>query len=241
MDFLTSLARHQRPAAVADLALLAQQKRHEEPTAITTTGQPLIINAWDKDYFSERHLQSLSPSRMQYPLFPYFSAGTILQGLSRLFTRLYGLSFEPVEMRPGEAWHPDVRKLHVVDEREGVIGVIYCDLFSRQGKPPSAAHYTVRCSRRIDNDDPEGDLLPASWDWSRGMTGVEDFQGVRVAGKEGRYQLPIVVLTTDFQRPSVEEGPSCLVWQEVETLFHEMGHAIHCGSAMLILVRQPSC
>jgi intermediate peptidase len=60
------------------------------------------------------------------------------------------------------------------------------------------------------------------------MTGVEDFEGVRVKGKEGRFQLPLVVLTTDFVRPTVEDGPSLLAWPEVETLFHEMGHAIHC-------------
>jgi intermediate peptidase len=225
MEFLTSVAQHHRPAALADLQLLAQQKRMEQPTP---PHQTQIINAWDKDYYSERYIHAMSPARSLHPLFPYFSAGTILQGLSRLFTSLYGLSFVSADMRPGEAWHPDVRKLNVVDEVEGVIGVIYCDLFSRPGKPPSAAHYTVRCSRRIDDDDPEGDLLPESWDWSKGMTGVEDFAGVTIAGRAGRYQLPLVVLTTDFQRPSVEDGPSCLAWQEVETLFHEMGHAIHC-------------
>jgi intermediate peptidase len=225
MEFLTSVAQHHRPAALADLQLLAQQKRIEQPTP---PHQTQIINAWDKDYYSERYIHAMSPARSLHPLFPYFSAGTILQGLSRLFTSLYGLSFVSADMRPGEAWHPDVRKLNVVDEVEGVIGVIYCDLFSRPGKPPSAAHYTVRCSRRIDDDDPEGDLLPDSWDWSKGMTGVEDFAGVTIAGRAGRYQLPLVVLTTDFQRPSVEDGPSCLAWQEVETLFHEMGHAIHC-------------
>ncbi len=225
MGFLTSLAEHHRPAAVADLQLLSHHKRMDYPPP---SKESLQINAWDKEYYSERYIQSMSPSRHQHPLFPYFSAGTILQGLSRLFKTLYGLSFEPVNLRPGEVWHPDVRKLNVVDEKEGVIGVIYCDLFSRPGKPPSAAHYTVRCSRRIDNDDAQGDLLPASWDWSKGMTGEEDTAGVVIPGNDGRYQLPIVVLTTDFQRPSVEDGPSCLVWQEVETLFHEMGHAIHC-------------
>ena len=47
-------------------------------------------------------------------------------------------------------------------------------------------------------------------------------------GKEGRYQLPIVVLTTDFGTVDEAGQPALLGWHEVETLFHEMGHAMHC-------------
>jgi intermediate peptidase len=144
---------------------------------------------------------------------------------------LYGISFRPANLSPGEVWHKDVRKLEVVDENEGVIGVIYCDLFSRNGKPPSAAHYTVRCSRRVDDDDLEGDHLPQGWSEGLG-DGLED-EGVRIKGREGKYQLPIVVLTTDFG--NVTSGrPALLGWNDVETLFHEMGHAIHCKSDILI-------
>lgn len=224
MGFLASLAKHHRRKAQADVGLLAKLKQMESASNRLTPN----INAWDRDYFSERYVAAIAPGTRVHPINPFFSAGTVIQGLSRLFTNLYGIRFVPCALRPGEAWDKDVRKVHVVDEAEGLIGSIYFDLFSRPGKSPNAAHYTVRCSRRIDDDDIPGDRLPAEWDFSAGMTGVEDYHGVEVKGKPGRYQLPLVVLTTDFARPSFEDGPSLLAWQEVETLFHEMGHAIHC-------------
>ncbi|KAJ9120741.1 hypothetical protein QFC22_002672 [Naganishia vaughanmartiniae] len=223
MGFLTSLAQHHLPKARTDVGLLAALKRRETSTDRETS----TINAWDRDYFTERYMAAIAPGSRVHPIHPFFSAGTVIQGLSRLFTNLYGIRFVPCALRSGEAWDKDVRKVQVVDETEGVIGSIYFDLFSRPGKSPNAAHYTVRCSRRIDDDDLPGDRLPAEWDWQAGMTGVENYEGVCVKGRPGRYQLPLVVLTTDFARPSFEEGPSLLAWQEVETLFHEMGHAIH--------------
>lgn len=227
MGFLSSLAEHHRPAAAADVATLQRLKA----TGLTgnryssTTPLPQLY-AWDRDFYSEKHLMSLSPTSSIPPITPYFSTGTVLLGLSRLFSRLYGISFRPAPIAPGEVWHRSVRRLDVVDESEGQIGVIYFDLFSRVGKPPSAAHYTVRCSRRVDDDDYFGDNLSRGWDSAYGP-GLET-DGEVAKGKEGRYQLPTVVLTTDFG--TVEEGrPALLGWNDVETLFHEMGHAIHCG------------
>ncbi|EIW69663.1 hypothetical protein TREMEDRAFT_71704 [Tremella mesenterica DSM 1558] len=226
MNFLTSLAEHNRPAAATDIVMLQKMKASAltgNPFASETIKLPPIY-AWDKDFFSERHMMSLSPVSSLPPITPYFSTGNIMLGLSRLFSKLYGISFKPVSVAPGEVWHPSVRRLEVVDEEEGIIGVIYCDLFSREGKPPSAAHYTVRCSRRVDDDDLLGDGLESYWDSKYGK-GLE-VEGEKVRGREGKYQLPIVVLTTDCG--VVEEGrPAVLGWNDVETLFHEMGHAIH--------------
>lgn len=229
MGFLSSLADHHRPAALADVRTLQRLKAtnmtgHEFSPHIGTAHLP-PLHAWDRDYYSERYLQSISPSTSLSPISPYFSTGTVLLGLSRLFSTLYGISFRPAPMAPGEVYHPSVRRLDVIDEAQGLIGVIYCDLFSRDGKPPSAAHYTVRCSRRVDDDDLPGDGLREGWDAVYG-SGLE-VEGEKMKGKEGRYQLPIVVLTTDFG--TVEPGrPALLGWNDVETLFHEMGHAIHC-------------
>ena len=225
--FLSSLVAHNRPAAAANVAAL-QRVKASTVTGNHSTSRPgdaSTLSAWDRDYYTDHYLLSLSPTSSLPPISPYFSVGTVLLGLSRLFSRLYGISFRPVPVDAGESWHPSVRRLDVMDEAEGQIGVIYCDLFSRPGKSPSGAHYTVRCSRRVDDDDPAGDGLAVGWDEAFGP-GLET-DGVPVEGREGRYQLPIVVLSTDFG--SYEDGrPVLLGWGEVETLFHEMGHAIHC-------------
>lgn len=226
--FLTSLAEHHRASAADDVAVLQRLKGalmtgvEFPPESGTAIFPPM--NAWDRDYFTEKYMNSLAPASLS-PLAPYFSTGTVMRGLSRLFSRLYGISFRPAAVAEGEVWHPSVRRLDVVDENEGLIGVIYCDLFSRDGKPPNAAHYTVRCSRRVDDDDLAGDGLPENWDthWGPGL----ETEGVKSSTREGNYQLPIVVLTTDFGTVD-RDRPALLGWHEVETLFHEMGHAMHC-------------
>lgn len=229
LQFLTSLATHHRPSAAADVAALRRLKAFSLSTVTDGTSirlpQPTVY-AWDRDHYAEQYAASLVPNGSLSPITPYFSVGTAMSGLSHMLSRLYGISFKPVPVLHGEVWHPSVRRLDVMDEYGKRIGVIYCDLFSRPGKPSAgAAHYTVRCSRRVDDDPSEGDGLLPGWDQNLGK-GME-VQGEALHGKEGKYQLPIVVLTTDFG--TVEESsPALLGWNDLETLFHEMGHAIHC-------------
>ncbi|CAG8830231.1 30513_t:CDS:2, partial [Gigaspora margarita] len=217
--FLRTLADHHRPKALTDLYLLKEAKQQE----IKCKELP-IVNAWDRDYYTEKI--KASSTQPVAPISPYFSVGSVIQGLSRLFSKLYGISFEPSEILPGETWHDDVRKLNVIDEQEGKIGTIYCDLFNRHGKYLNAAHYTVRCSRRVDDDDSARDI-PPDMDISETEELATPDQGVRLHGRNGRYQLPIIVLTCDFARPKENGRPSLLSLVEAETLFHEMGHAMH--------------
>ncbi|KAJ7778412.1 mitochondrial intermediate peptidase [Mycena metata] len=144
------------------------------------------------------------------------------------FRHLYGISLRPVGVTSGEVWHPDVKKLEVVDEEKGVIGWIYIDLFARRGKAVGAAHYTVRCSRRTDDDNEAGDHIDPETE--QHVTLSREFEAVkrhRLPGQEGVYQLPLVVLLCEFSRPTAVKGPTELQWHEVMTLFHEMGHAMH--------------
>ncbi|KAG8746716.1 Mitochondrial intermediate peptidase [Ceratobasidium sp. 414] len=210
-EFLHSLASYHRPLVDTELRILSSVKQREQ----MSSKLPEIF-AWDRDYYVNQHVvqRSLPTS----PVHSFFSVGTVIQGLSRLFHHIYGMSLRADDIRPGEGWDPCVRKLAVVDESEGVVGWIYMDLFTREGKPGGAAHYTVRCSRRIDDKElaereVEG-LPPLAVD------------GRRLRGREGLYQLPVVVLMCDFATPT-DSTPSLLGWHEVETLFHEMGHAMH--------------
>ena len=169
-------------------------------------------------------MASLAPAFAK--LSPYFSIGTVIQGLSRLFTSIFGVSFRFEEPSADELlWHPSVRKLVVHDEQQGQLGHIYCDLLAREGKPQGAAHYTVRCARRTDNDDVKGDELYADGAMPAGC--IEPGSDAR-SGSPGRWQLPTIVLSCDFQETGM--GKVYLSWHETETLFHEVGHAIHCKS-----------
>lgn len=196
MNFLRSLSVANRPFAEADLRPLKVDKLQYEG--------PAPFQIWDRNFYQSRFERVHQHKHNLYsdPLSPYLSVGTVIQGLSRLFTRLYGVRFVPTETKPGEVWHEDVRRLDVFDD-DGHIGTMYCDIFERTGKelsPP--AHYTIRCSRKLDENDIKDSITLDN------------------------YQLPIIALVCDFSRP--RNRISFLSWGEVETLFHEMGHALHC-------------
>jgi intermediate peptidase len=218
--FLQTLRKSHQAEVDAELMMLEKAKR------VHTKDKDAKLEAWDRDFYVR--LVSSRANTMPHgdPISAYFSVGTTMDGLSKLFSHLYGIKFVPGTVQAGEVWHDEVQKLDVVDEGDGLIGTIYCDFYGRQGKQLNAAHYTVRCSRRVDDDDEEHDIAP-------GMALREGIElavadpGVSMIGKEGRFQLPLAVLSCGFSRPAGGK-PALLSWVEVETLFHEMGHAMHC-------------
>ncbi|KAI0375178.1 mitochondrial intermediate peptidase [Pilatotrama ljubarskyi] len=217
--FLDALMARTRPYARRALRTLSMRKQAHHRTPPFP-----IIQAWDRDYYCPPE-----PPAPPIPL-PPLTLGTVFMALSRLFQALYGVSLRLSEPRPGEIWHTDVRKLEVVDEQLGLLGWIYADLVARAGKPGGAAHYTVRCSRRTDDDDEEGDIRTAD-EHDKSITQLSrDFDAecsISLPGQGMTYQLPVVVLLCEFVHPAVAKLPITLEWHEVLTLFHEMGHALH--------------
>ncbi|GAA5855110.1 hypothetical protein JCM9279_001955 [Rhodotorula babjevae] len=237
--FLDALERHNRPLAQKDLHVLRQAKAaHLARTGGgggRGKGDASIIDAWDRDFYTDLSAATQSASPLP-DISPFFSVGAVFSGLSRLFTALYGIRFEIEDVRDGEVWAPGVRKLRVVDEDEGRIGTIYCDLAARDGKAPGAAHYTVRCSRRVDDDDADADFSGEGRSWAEvdgvrvertDLEGLLEVEPVEWRGRVGRHQEPVVVLVCAFGSSEAASRPAFLQWHEVETLHHEMGHAIH--------------
>ncbi|CDS01983.1 hypothetical protein [Sporisorium scitamineum] len=253
-EFLRALTKHHRPRASEDLDKLRRIKQTASTgkSGSMCSPSPTLPDfaPWDRDMYTEQYFRSPSLRSVQ-PLSPYLSLGSVFAGLSRLFSALYGIRFRASMVAPGEVWSEepgDVMKVEVLDEREGargsagsaegLIGTIYADLWSRESKPGGAAHYTIRCSRRVDKDDEAGDFLHGRAKDGRTLR-PEDLGGQGYGNplqaptfeqreRPGRYQLPVVVLMCDFARPGGgNQGPCLLGWHEVETLFHEMGHAIH--------------
>jgi intermediate peptidase len=223
--FLTALYEDSRPAVQADLNELMELKKGDAHKL----NFPDRINAWDKFYYTQKMLATMeghNKQRTPDSLSAYFSVGTVLQGISRLFNRLYGVRFVPRETQAGEVWEDGVRRLDVVSDTEGHIAVLYCDLFSRPGKTPNPAHFTLRCSREI---------LPAELDemqhmqhrFSSPIEAATDGMAVSYnPARNSYFQLPTIALICDFSKPQFPR-PTLLDIHDVRTLFHEMGHALH--------------
>ncbi|OJJ45372.1 hypothetical protein ASPZODRAFT_134018 [Penicilliopsis zonata CBS 506.65] len=214
--FLTSLVASNRGSVREELARLQQMK---------TSGTPL--QPWDHAYYVHHQVMKYSQLRRSRELSAvpeYFSLGTVMQGLSRLFDRLYGVRLVPQETAPGETWNSDVRRLDVVDEADRHLAVIYCDLFSRPDKSPNPAHFTLRCARAISADEiAEAAASSPSAHPNDGMATAVD------QATQTLRQLPTIALVCDFQDPPADGSgqPSLLSEHSVRTLFHEMGHALH--------------
>ncbi|TKA78391.1 hypothetical protein B0A55_04716 [Friedmanniomyces simplex] len=246
-SFLDALAAENAPRVKDELRALLEVKKSDARAG----NFPADLNAWDRDYYTA-HLMSSLRSKARRPDFlaAYFSLGTVMQGLSRLFHRLYGIRLVPRETLPGETWNPDVRRLDVIDDHEGHIAVIYCDLFERQGKSPNPAHFTLRCSRRISEEEIHEAAELSSQSGSLFATAQEaanDGLATNFNSRDGHalYQLPTIALICDFSLPPVSSSsrPTLLTFRELTTLFHEMGHALHsiCGRTALQNVSGTRC
>lgn len=221
-DFLQSLSQSNKTQVQAEVARLLDIKKDIDSSATS-------IDPWEHNYLLHRLMQKApasrtSKSRLLDTANNYFAVGHVIQGLSSLFESLYGVRLVPKETKIGEVWHPDVRRLDVYTDSNEHIATMYCDIFSRPGKPPNPAHFTLLCSREISQEEVEEA-------WSHGQP-VNLGMPVRtrlnhITGQTQHLQLPIIALVCDFIDSASSSEPSLLSPSSVTTLFHEMGHAIH--------------
>ncbi|PSN62843.1 mitochondrial intermediate peptidase [Corynespora cassiicola Philippines] len=222
-QFLNALAEDNKFQVQQELEELMELKRGDAKLS----NFPDQINAWDKYYYTHKLLSNMD-NKLRTPDFlsAYFSVGTVMQGLSRLFDRLYGIRLVPRETQPGEVWDDGVRRLDVVSDTDGHIAVLYCDLFSREGKTPNPAHFTLRCSREISASEiQEMNQMPHPF--SSPLEAAVDGMAVSYNKETDSYfQLPTIALICDFPT-HYHPRPTLLNFNDVRTLFHEMGHGLH--------------
>lgn len=229
-QFLEALAADNKSQVQSDLNEILAIKRSDN--------LPNQMNAWDREYYSNRLRTNLyANSQTHDTLSSYFSLGTVMQGLSRLFYRLYGIRLVPAPTHPGETWNSDVRRLDVLDDTEGHIAVIYCDLFSRPNKSPNPAHFTLRCSREISDHElaSAAPSLPTNPNLSDLSSALNDGMALNVSPyTKTLHQLPTIGFICDFPRPQTrsqyhhqQQPPTLLTFRQLSTLFHEMGHCLH--------------
>ena len=159
---------------------------------------PLLISGAQKACLP----QGLSSLKNWFPL------DTCIDGLRKLFQSLFGVRLEVSPVKRGEVWHPSVYKFCFFDENENLLGCTYADLMNRRDKLASDCHFTIRGGRELEISFSDGTDTSTS------------------TGYRG-YQLPIITLCCSIEWPRDDTKPCLLSQHSVETLFHEMGHALH--------------
>ncbi|KAF6171337.1 hypothetical protein GIB67_020404 [Kingdonia uniflora] len=79
----------------------------------------------------------------------YFPISQCIEGLKVLVQSLFGATFHSIPLVPGESWHEDVLKMLLHHPKEGDLGYLYLDLYSRKDKYPSCAHFEIKDGRRL--------------------------------------------------------------------------------------------
>jgi oligopeptidase A len=123
--------------------------------------------------------------------------------LDQVLTGLFDLSKRifgvVITAADGEApvWHPDVRYFQVADESGKAIAHFYLDPYSRPAEKRGGAWMD--------------DCISRAKVFNNGASEV---------------RLPVAYLICN-QTPPVDDKPSLMTFNEVETLFHEFGHGLH--------------
>ena len=90
--------------------------------------------SWDWWYYAERLRQS-KYDLDEEALKPYLSLDNVKQGVFMLSNRLWGLTFRPVSI---PVYHKECLTYEVLDKDNAHLGILYFDLYPREGKQAGA-------------------------------------------------------------------------------------------------------
>jgi thimet oligopeptidase len=169
----------------------AELKEFRDLKIAETDNTNAVVNAWDWRYYANQ-LKKTKYNVDAEQLRVYFPYQNVLEGMFKIYQRIFGLKFERVEAP--YKWIGDLQFYTVSEAKTGEpMGLFYLDMFPRDGKYNHFAEFGII----------EGKLLP-----------------------DGKYQRPVCALVCNFPPPQPDK-PSLLSHDEVETVFHEFGHAMH--------------
>ena len=126
--FLTELRKAAMPTARREL---------KELKAFARKRDHIKLEPWDWQYYQER-LKKDVLGFDEEQLRPYLELENTLKGVLRHYEKFLGLRFEETKDYP--VYHPDVRAFNVYKKESGKLaGVVFMDLFARDGKTPGVA------------------------------------------------------------------------------------------------------
>lgn len=226
--FLHKTAQNLQPALQQELQILSQAKQACEGNS--------TLEAWDVTHYTGL-LKSRRGGNAQFDsneIACYLSLTQCLASMKQLCLLLFGIDMQEEAMTNQERWdgietttlHVDdatliaqeyVRRFVLTDTNHGrrrPLGTLYLDLHPRPGKYGHAAHFTVRCGCRVRPPNHNDNVNDAN-----------DADGY----DSDDYQLPVVALVCNLTCAGGGDGDNndTLSHGEVETLFHEFGHALH--------------
>ncbi len=212
-DFLRQLAQRAKPFAERDLIELKAYAKTELGLS--------DLEPWDIAFASE----CLREARYAYSdddVKQYFTEPRVLSGLFAVVHTLFNVELKTCEVN---GWHPDVRAASVHNAKGETLGYLLMDLYARPAKQGGAWVDSERNRRKLETSNER-----------QATTEAQATSAQKGVGQRPKVQTPVVYLTCNFARPQGGR-PALLTHDDVITLFHESGHALH---ALLSEVDEPS-
>ena len=203
---------------IDDLDAATEERAEAELEELNRSGQetasPFPLQPWDLAYAAER-LRERKYAYGEEELKKHFELEDVVKGLFRMVKFLFGVDVEEVgaaaesggstEKKPS-VWHEDVRFFAVKEPPSQGFG-----------EPRTIAHFYFDPFVR------SGLKSGGAW-----MNEFRNRREVKVEGEgEQRIETPLAVIVTNFPERD-GDGKCYLPFREVETLFHEFGHALQC-------------
>ncbi|GMM40262.1 metalloendopeptidase [Hanseniaspora uvarum] len=189
---------------------LVKDYRQEALNELSLT-KPGKLEAYDREFYKTKSTEINRVPQLK------LNVGAVFSELFHLLSTIYSLDFVVTPLYKSETWHEDVRKVEIYDaETKKLKAFLYLDLYHRDLKNHSASHFTVTTSKKLNDQE----IVYEN----------EDINATCVISDS--RQIPIIVLNTSLY------NPLCISENDMETIFHEMGHAMH---SVLSLTELQNC
>ncbi|MCB0391074.1 MAG: M3 family metallopeptidase, partial [Bdellovibrionales bacterium] len=182
-QFLNDLADKSRTKATEEVQILQAYRAK-------ITGDNSPFKPWEFRYWSQQYKKDHFNFDKE-KLTPYFEITKSLDGIFKVAEKLYGLKFKYRNDLP--TYDPTVKVVEVLRANNEKVGLMYVDLFEREGTKRDGAW-----------------MMPL-------ISQSRTLQGERIP--------PVVSINANFAMAS--DGSSYLNFDNLTTLFHEFGHALH--------------
>ncbi|WP_439480265.1 M3 family metallopeptidase [Chryseobacterium aquaticum] len=197
IDFLNELLTKAKPYA---------EKEIEELKALAKADGIDEMQGYDHAFYAEK-LRKAKYDLNDEELKPYFPLAQVQEAVFGLSKQLFGLTFE--ERNDIPKYHEDVKVYEVFEAGSKIL---------QQAQPTTDNQQPTTKYKSLLYVDyfPRKGKRAGAW-----MTSYKNqYQ------KDGENSRPHISIVCNFSKPT-KDTPSLLTFQEVTTLFHEFGHALH--------------
>lgn len=165
--------------------------------AAQAEGENAPLAAWDWRYYAEK-VRNAEHDLDEEEIKPYFQLETMIEAAFDTASRLFGLSFAPLEDMP--VYHPDVRAFEVTGQDGRHVGVFLGDYFARASKRSGAWMSGFRDQQKL-----HGDIRPLVvnvMNFSKGDPALLTFDDARTLFHEFGHALHGLMSDVTFPRIS---------------------------------------